>query len=73
MFKSSNVGTIDRAVRMAVGLILIALPYMTDLALWTNPAARWISIVVGAVLVATALGRFCPLYRLLGMDTCRAH
>jgi hypothetical protein len=26
--------------------------------------------VVGLIMVGTALFRFCPLYRLLGMNTC---
>lgn len=72
MFKSSNVGTTDRAIRMAIGLILIVVPFAIELTLWTNPVTRWVSIAVGLVLVATAMGRFCPLYRLLGVNTCPA-
>ena len=72
MIKSSNVGTIDRAIRMATGLILIVMPFAFELSLWTNPVARWVSIAVGLVLVITALGSFCPLYRLLGVNTCPA-
>lgn len=71
MLKSANVGSVDRVIRIALGLVLIALPYLLDIAWWTNPVARWASIVVGLVLVATAVFRFCPLYRLLGMNTCQ--
>lgn len=71
MFATVNVGTVDRAFRAAVGLVLVLLPFMFDLLLWTNPVAKWASVVVGAVLITTALSRFCPLYRLLGASTCR--
>lgn len=65
---SANVGTIDRIVRLVAGLVLIALPFATaaesPLVLYGVPAA-------GVVLVLTSLFRFCPLYRLIGVRTCR--
>jgi len=70
MFKSANVGTIDRLFRLAVGTLLILLPYITTLELWSQPVARFGIPIVGAVLIFTALVRFCPLYRLIGASTC---
>lgn len=68
---TANVGTFDRIARLVLGVALIALPFVTEFALWDMPVARFGVPVVGAVLVLTAGLRFCPLYRLLGMNTCR--
>lgn len=67
---SANVGTIDRILRLVIGIVLIVLPFVTGFALWTNPLWMYGSVIVGAVLVGTAAIRFCPLYRLFGMRTC---
>ena len=69
---TANVGTIDRLARIILGAVLIALPFLApDLDLWTNSALRYGAMVVGAVLVLTAVFKFCPLYRLLGVRTCK--
>lgn len=56
-----NVGGIDRLARILVGLVLIALTLTGSIGVW-----GWI----GLVPLATGLVRFCPLYTLLGMNTC---
>lgn len=71
MFKTVNVGSADRIVRIVLGLALIILPFVLQLPLWESAAAKWASIAIGAVLFATALVRFCPLYRLIGASTCK--
>jgi len=71
MFKSANVGSTDRIIRIVIGLVLMALPFFLKIPLWDNPAAKWASVVVGIVLVATAVVRFCPLYRVIGASTCK--
>lgn len=55
-----NVGGIDRILRIVVGLALIIW------ALMGGPVWAWI----GVVPLATGLFRFCPLYTVLGMNTC---
>ena len=55
------VGTIDRVLRIIVGLVLIGLTLSGTIGVW-----GWIGIVP----LATALFRFCPLYTVLGMSTC---
>lgn len=57
-----NEGTIDRVVRIVVGLALIALVFVGPQTPW-----GW----VGAVLLVTGLVGWCPAYRLLGIKTCR--
>lgn len=66
-----NIGTADRMIRIVVGLALILAPMMTALAIYGSGTMRIASIVVGAVLVVTALVRFCPLYRVIGVKTCK--
>ena len=56
----ANVGTIDRALRIIVGLVLIALVFVGPQTAW-----GWL----GLVPLATGFIRFCPLYRLLGLCT----
>jgi len=65
-----NLGTADRAIRLAIGAILVLLPLLTSFGAAT-PWLWWAALVVGAVMLATAALRFCPLYTLLGVRTCK--
>lgn len=61
----TNIGTVDRIIRIIVGLALLAwaLGYIPGYAanMW-----GWI----GLIPLATALAGWCPAYSLLGMNTC---
>lgn len=57
----SNVGGIDKTLRIAAGLILIVLAATGMVGAW-----GWI----GVVPLATGLLNFCPVYTLMGMNTC---
>jgi Protein of unknown function (DUF2892) len=57
----SNVGGIDRILRILVGIALIALTLTGAIGVW-----GWI----GVVPLATAALGFCPLYTVLGLSTC---
>ena len=57
----ANVGRTDKVLRIVLGLVLIAW------ALMGGPLWAWI----GVVPLATGLFNFCPLYMLLGFNTCR--
>lgn len=72
MFKTANVGSLDRIIRFVVGLILVAGPFVTHAAFWTVPTVQWISVAAGVILIVTALVRFCPIYRVIGASTCKA-
>lgn len=67
-----NVGTVDRVLRALVGLALLAMPFIPAASVALAGMGTWIWILpaVGAVLLLTALFRFCPAYRLLGIRTC---
>ena len=58
-----NVATWDRALRIAVGLALLALVVFGPRTSW-----GWL----GLIPLATGLAGTCPLYRLLGISSCRA-
>ena len=60
MFKR-NEGNLDRGLRVAAGIALIASAATGALGPWA-----WI----GVVPLATGLIGWCPLYTLLGMNTC---
>ncbi len=55
-----NVGGIDRILRILVGLALVGWAVMG------GPAWAWI----GVIPLGTGLIGFCPLYPMLGMNTC---
>ena len=60
-----NTGNIDRAIRAILGLVLIALAATGTVGMW-----GWIGIVIGIVLLLTAIFGFCPAYAIFGMNTC---
>lgn len=58
---NANVGTIDRALRVVVGLGLLSLAFVGP----KTPFGY-----VGLVLLLTAGVGFCPLYKVIGLSTC---
>lgn len=68
---TANVGNLDRALRVILGLVLLVLPFVSGMALFQSGIATALSVVVGLVLVATSAMRFCPLYRIFGIRTCK--
>lgn len=66
-----NIGSTARLLRVIAGIVLALLPFLSGLALFANPVWTWVSVIVGLVLIATGLLRFCPAYTLLGIRTNR--
>ncbi len=60
---TANVGSLDRLLRVVVGLALLSLLVLAE------PPLRWLGLV-GFVPLLTAAVRFCPLYTVLGIRTC---
>jgi len=58
----TNTGTLDRGLRIAAGIALIALAATGTVVAW-----GWI----GVVPVATGLLGWCPAYTLFGIKTCK--
>lgn len=64
MFQT-NVGGIDRILRIVVGLALIAGFFFSGV------AAPWVYLyLLGIIPLATGVFSTCPLYSLLGISTC---
>lgn len=59
---TSNIGSIDRVLRILIGLGLISLVFVGPQTPW-----GWI----GVVPLATAVIGWCPAYSLLGIKTCK--
>lgn len=57
----SNVGGLDRVLRVVAGIVLIALAATNTVGWW-----GWL----GVVPLLTGLAGSCPLYTLLGLNTC---
>ncbi len=56
-----NMGGTDRILRIVLGLALIIMTLSGVIGAW-----GWL----GLVPLATAAFGFCPLYKMLGMNTC---
>ena len=61
---TKNVGSTDRLIRLIGGAALVVMAFIVMMGVW-----KWVAIVVGAILVATAFMNFCPIYAMLGMRT----
>ena len=59
---TKNVGSIDRILRIVLGIVLIGLALTGSIGVW-----GW----VGVVALATAFVRICPVYSILGLKTCQ--
>jgi len=60
----ANEGSIDRVLRVILGLALISIVFIGPKTMW-----GW----VGVVPLVTGLVGMCPLYAILGINTCPVH
>lgn len=58
---TSNVGGIDRVLRIVVGAVLVALALTHTIGAWGY---------LGLIVLATGVFSFCGVYTLLGINTC---
>lgn len=56
-----NVGSIDRIIRIVIGLGLIGATLLGQIGVW-----GWL----GVIPLATGVFRFCPAYLPFGMNSC---
>ena len=56
-----NEGTVDRILRVLVGIIILSLAFV-------GPKTPW--AYLGIVPLLTGAIGFCPLYAILGITTC---
>ncbi len=62
----SNMGPLDKAIRIILAITFAAL-YITKM---VEGTVGIILLVLGGVFLLTSIISFCPLYTLLGMNTC---
>jgi len=55
-----NVGSMDSIIRVVLGMLIIFAGFWFD-SLWG---------IVGIILIGTGTLSFCPIYRILGTQTC---
>lgn len=60
-----NVGTVDRSIRGLAGVALLAVFFLGVL----EGVGGIIALVVGIVMLGTAIIGWCPPYSLLGINT----
>lgn len=65
----TNMGTIDRVLRLVVAAGLLYAAFGTAFA--ADGALHWAAIAVAVVFALTAIVGNCPLYSILGIRTCR--
>lgn len=63
-----NVGTMDRAGRALIGILALLGAFVLG---WFSGWMVWAAAAVGVIMLGTAAFGFCPLYRLVGINTCR--
>ena len=56
-----NVGNVDRALRIIVGLVLLSLVFVGPKTMWG---------LIGIIPIITGLTRRCPAYSPFGISTC---
>lgn len=64
---TANVGSTDRIIRLVAAAVALLVAFLV---VGASSTLGIVLIVVGLVLAVTAVVRFCPLYRVLGMSTC---
>jgi len=60
---SPNIGTLDRLLRISIGLALVVATLLNQIGLW-----GWI----GLLPLTTGIFRVCPAYLPFGLNTCSA-
>jgi hypothetical protein len=63
-----NTGNTDRIIRIVLAIVFAAL-YLSETVTGT---AGLVLMVLGVVFALTSLVGFCPLYALVGINTCEA-
>ncbi len=66
-YMKANMGNTDRIIRVLLAIVFAGL-YFTG-----TVAGTWgtVLIVLGGIFLATSVISFCPLYTLVGVNTCK--
>ncbi len=61
-----NIGHLERVIRITLGITLLAIAGFTALPIWGTV----VTLVVGIIAFSTGIQGFCPVWRILGVNTC---
>jgi DUF2892 family protein len=61
-----NVGGVERPIRIVLGIALLGVGAFAGL----PPIGTGITLVVGTIMLVTGAIGFCPVWTLLGINTC---
>lgn len=64
-----NVGSIDKAIRFIIALVLVLL-YALEI---VTGVWGYVALGIAAIMVITSLISFCGLYALIGVNTCKTN
>ena len=64
---TTNESTVDRSIRAMLGVVAVVGAALVGL----GSVPGIVLLVVAGILLGTAAAGFCPLYRVLGISTCR--
>ncbi|HMS96319.1 MAG: DUF2892 domain-containing protein [Tabrizicola sp.] len=63
-----NEGNADRVLRALLGVLALLGAFAFG---WFSGWMVWAAAAVGVIMLVTAAIGFCPLYRLVGINTCK--
>jgi len=64
---NKNMGGTDKIIRVILAALVGVLYYLD----YISGTLAYVLMGVAIILLITSLVNFCPLYRLLGINTCR--
>lgn len=62
-----NMGGLDRTIRIIIALVLVALYYFKVI----EGTLAYVLLAISGIFLLTSLINFCPLYTILGINTCK--
>ncbi len=63
-----NMGNVDRVIRILLAILFVSLYYTGVLTGWLGIGL----VILAAVFVLTSFVSFCPIYAMVGIDSCPA-
>ncbi|HMU55440.1 MAG TPA: DUF2892 domain-containing protein [Nitrospira sp.] len=64
-----NLGNVERSIRILLGILLLGIGAFAGL----SAVATAVLLIAGTIALVTGAVSFCPLWALLGLNTCAAH
>lgn len=64
---TKNMGSADKLVRVLIAAVIGILYYLDKI----TGTLAYVLMAVAIILLITSLVNFCPLYKLIGVNTCK--